>query len=251
MNNKVETCKNFYMTTKKCSDGNHVEESYELIDKLLLSNGFLNPRKYLNQNRSQERSTTYSHNFNNSKCNNNSDVKNVSLTLPYISESISNNIRRYIRSHNLPIHVIFTPGKKLRDIFCCSRPYDKSTCINSKCSICPNLSNNNDCATTGVVYMVTCNLCGEEYVGETCRSCHERLMEHVRYASSPSTYPKEAMAIHYKEYHDGMTPKLTFDILDRERSTVKRKVIEAFHIISRKPKINNKSELSALERYLV
>ena len=81
-------------------------------------------------------------------------------------------------------------------------------------------------------------------MGETCRSCHERLMEHIRYASSPSTYPKEAMAIHYKEFHDGLTPKLTFNILDRERSTVKRKVIEAFHIISRNRKINNMSFMS-------
>ena len=82
-------------------------------------------------------------------------------------------------------------------------------------------------------------------------SCHERLMEHVRFATSPSTYPKEALAIHYAGRCEGLTPDLSFSILDRETSTVMRKIKEAFYIVNEKPEINLKEECTALERYLV
>jgi hypothetical protein len=168
-----------------------------------------------------------------------------------VSEVVSFNINRYIRSHNLPIRVIFTPGKKLRDIFCCSRPHDKKKCFNNKCSICPRFTDGSDCETVGVVYKVVCNHCHQKYIGETCRSCHERLMEHFRFATSPSTYPEEALSLHYAGRCEGLTPDLSFSILDRETSTVMRKIKEAFYIVNEKPEINLKEECTALERYLI
>ena len=183
--------------------------------------------------------------------------------LPYISETISNNIKRYIISHQLPIRPVFTPGSKLRDIFCSSRPYDKKTCYNRSCCICPNFSDNSDCSILGPVYKIICNLCQQVYIGETSRTAHERLMEHRRYATSPDTYPEEALSVHYKEFHRlspdkdepnkaaYVKPDLTFSILCRELSTVKRKIKEAFYIVNQKPEINNKEECSVLERYLV
>ena len=173
------------------------------------------------------------------------------LSLPYISELASTNIKRFIRSHDLPIRVIFTPGKKLRDIFCSSRPYDKPVCFNNKCIICPNLLDGSDCESKGVIYKIVCNLCFEKYIGEICRACHQRLMEHSRNATSPSIYPDEPMSIHYDQCHHGQTPNLSYSILDRETSTVRRKIKEAFYIVTEKPRLNNKSELSTLERFLV
>ncbi|XP_063691616.1 zinc finger protein 43-like [Bolinopsis microptera] len=63
----------------------------------------------------------------------------------------------------------FTPGKKLQDIFCRSRPLDKKTCDlgnPNNCEICPRLTGTT-CSTKGAIYLVTCELCGKRYCGET------------------------------------------------------------------------------------
>ena len=102
-------------TAKVCSSS---PESYQIINKLLLANGYVEPRSLIHS-----RSPKQSNSFRKvtGDC--------VPLSLPYLTETASSNIR-YINSHDLPIRVTFTPGQKLRDIFCCSRPNDKITCFN-------------------------------------------------------------------------------------------------------------------------
>lgn len=224
------------------SDDNYVEESYQIIDRLLLANGYVEPRKFI-----EYRAPRQNHLPKLTAM----DGDRVPLSLPYMSESINNNIIRYIRSHDIPIRVIFTPGRKLRDIFCCSRPYDRKTCFNRRCQICPRLTDGSDCSTVGVVYRIICKLCNQVYIGETSRSLHERLMEHCRYASCPANYPDEALSHHYLQYHNGVKPDLSFSVLDRVNNTVSRKIREAFYITNQEPEINLKEECTSLERYLI
>ena len=73
-----------------------------------------------------------------------------------------NKIRKYLINHNLPIRIIFTPGRKLKDIFCISRPYDKKYCFSSRCTICPRFCDNSDCQVLGCVYKIKCKICQEE-----------------------------------------------------------------------------------------
>ena len=80
---------------------------------------------------------------------------------------------------------------------------------------------------------------------------HERDMDHNRYAANPGKYPDEALSQHYDTFHPGMSPDLVFSILDKELSTVKRKIKEAFYISNEKPSINKKDECVVLERFLV
>ena len=45
---KFQTAKNFYKTAKDCSSSDvYVEESFEVIDKLLLANGYNDPREFI------------------------------------------------------------------------------------------------------------------------------------------------------------------------------------------------------------
>ena len=97
----------------------------------------------------------------------------------------------------------------------------------------------------GYVYKIKCNICQEVYIGETS------LMEHNRYESNPGKYPDEALSQHYDTFHPCMSPNLVFSILDKELSTVKRKIKEAFYISNEKPSINKKDECVVLERFLV
>ena len=92
------------------------------------------------------------------------------------------------------------------------------------------------------------------YIGETSRTAHERLMKHNRCAANPGKYPDEAPSQHYDTFHPGTSLDLVFlvfSILDKELSTVKRKIKEAFYISNEIPSINKKDECVVLERFLV
>ena len=49
------------------------------------------------------------------------------------------------------------------------------------------------CETTSVVYVATCEKCHKQYVGQTGRKYHERVMEHLRYIKAG----KHALGTHY------------------------------------------------------
>ena len=91
------------------------------------------------------------------------------------------------------------------------------------------------------------------YVGESSRSLHDRLSEHLRFATNPNcnSYKEEAMAHHYRTLHPGQSPRLKFELLGSETNTVLRKIYEAQFIFSLKPEINDKDECKSLQRFLV
>ena len=49
------------------------------------------------------------------------------------------------------------------------------------------------CQSQNVVYLATCEQCKIQYVGQTGRKLHERIMEHLRYIKSGIN----ALGIHY------------------------------------------------------
>ena len=237
---KVNTIKNFYNTAATCSStSEYTEQSKQKIDHVLRCNGYSNPRS--NEN---TRIKSFNKPNNHEKC--------VYMKIPYLSENISRSITQFVNSHNLPIKVIFTPGTKLFNLLCSSRPYDKPKCRLSNCNICPCLVNF-DCSVKCPIYKITCNLCDDIYIGESCRSAGERLSEHLRFASNPNSksYQNEALAIHYRLKHQNCNPNLSFEILKTERNTLRRKITEASYILNLQPKLNDKEECKMLDRFLV
>ena len=109
---KVETAKNFYYTAENCSTSpEFVEESLQVVDKLLRCNVYKNPRDL----RTSKQGVSLGYKDKGHTL--------VHLKLPCMSEAISKQVIKFVRKHKLPVKVIFTPGRKLRDIFCSSRPY--------------------------------------------------------------------------------------------------------------------------------
>ena len=163
-----------------------------------------------------------------------------------MSEAISKQIVKFVRKQKLPVKVIFTPGRKLRDIFCSSRPCDKPKCTRRNCVVCDN-SEKGDCTTQAPVYLVTCIICKEKYVGETGRSAYDRLTEHLRNASNPTShsYTEEAFVIHCRENHANKIPQLRFEILDNDINIIRRKILESYYIYS------IKAECTQIKRLLV
>ena len=238
---KEETVKNFYKTAINVSTGpEELQHSLQIVDDLLQKNGYQHPRSLAGCNPKKRRRKK---NHKNS----------VPLQLPFISEYISNKIRNYIQSHKMAIRVTFTPGRKLKSIFCRSRPLDKKVCDlgnQNNCKICPNLTDTT-CATKNAVYLVTCELCREMYCGETERSLHSRLMEHQRAAQNPVADPDNAVGQHYMRRHPKQIPKLSYKLLDIQPVTVRRKIVEEIYILREKTAINDRTELSYLCKYLI
>ena len=176
------------------------------------------------------------------------------MCLDFVSDQISNKIRNYIKSQKLPIRVVFTPGRKLRNVFCKSRPYDHKKCLIGNCKICPCITTpNKNCLVKNVVYKITCNLCNHIYIGETSRTCHDRFSEHLRYAkyfNTPSN-KEQAFAVHYRISHPQTNPNLNYDILSVQPKTCRRKIFEALFIKKFKPYINLRDELSTIDRFLI
>ena len=241
---KIQTARNFYHTAELSSSPAQVEHSREIVDNLLLANGYTDPRSFASNTR-----------VSNHQQRNETAGETVVLKLPYLTEGFSDQVTRFVISNKLPIKIVFTPGKKLREIFCSSRPRDGlSKCKKKNCKYCPSLKlTNGHCQMIAPVYKVECVLCGEIYVGETGRTAKARLAEHLRYARSPTakSYKAKALAIHYSTFHPNTSPNLSFSILATETKMLYRKIIEATFIHRLNPTINLKEEMKDLTRFLV
>ena len=148
---------------------------------------------------------------------------------------------------------VFTPGKTLAQTFCRSRPFNQKECVKGNqgtCEVCPLMGRGGGCSKRGVVYEVVCNLCGGKYQGETDRPLNNRIVEHIRAAKNPQSYPNKALGHHYHSVHPNCQVDIRVVILDIQRNTLKRKLSEALFIHRNKPSLNDKSELESLVKYL-
>ena len=237
---KTNTIKNNFADARKISSGEEeTEHSLAILHNVYRSNGY----RYTDLN---EESFPLG--------NSTSLKKPGILCLDYVSEEVSNRIRNFIRKCKLNIRVIFLPGRKLRNVFCSSRPYDHQKCVNSKCSICPRITTKGkNCLVKNIVYKIICNICKQTYIGESSRTAHQRLGEHLRYAKNPLTRSNSemALAVHYIKEHNGCEPDLSFDILTIQPNTHRRKIYEAMFIYQQEPQINLRDELKNVEKFLI
>ena len=68
------------------------------------------------------------------------------------------------------------------------------------------------CDTTSVIYLATCEKCHKQYVGQTGRKYHDRVMEHLRYIKAE----KHALGDHYKNSKNCDPNKdLKFQVIER------------------------------------
>ena len=172
---------------------------------------------------------------------------NTTLKLPFLSAECSARIRRAATSLNIPVQVVTTPGRKLRDLLTSSRPLDRPHCPNNNCKTCEALSGEGKCTDSNLVYSITCQMeeCKRQnighYNGETYRPINERFVEHYRSANNPTadSYKDKPLAKHYSSKHPEHSgpPKLKLQIVSRASSTTDRKIKEAQTILHNNPAI--------------
>jgi len=121
-------------------------------------------------------------------------IRPISVGLPYVS-GLSQHLSRVFRAQD--IHTYHKPYNMLRSILV--HPKDRTPTEKK----------------TGVVNDITCNDCGEHYVGETARTLEKRLGEHQKQTTS-AIWEHQSQANHEIDW-EGVK------ILDKESVDVKRK----------------------------
>ncbi|EYC01442.1 hypothetical protein Y032_0107g3804 [Ancylostoma ceylanicum] len=111
----------------------------------------------------------------------------IPLVLPYVNEHIARDVNRVVRASMLLIRLIFRPPPNLKSLLTSSRMYEDKYGRKSS-TYC---TEKKICQLRGTVYLVTCEGCGQKYIGETLRP---RLDEHVRALRNPSSYPNSGFA---------------------------------------------------------
>ena len=137
---------------------------------------------------------------------------------------------------------------------------DKQQCPNNNCRTCNALTTKGQCTDRNLIYHMSCGMdtCTSKnvgkYDGETYRPLDDRYTEHYRSAknSSAKSYADKPWAKHYASQHpDCKEPKINVSIVDRATTTNERKIKEARTILKNKSDLNDRSEQSDLQKFLV
>ncbi|EYC42711.1 hypothetical protein Y032_0521g2875 [Ancylostoma ceylanicum] len=172
----------------------------------------------------------------------------IPFKLPFVSDEVSTAIRRCLRKVNLDslVTVVDLPPDNLKRQLVRNRLYDRF-CPTPGCIICPN-GKGGDCMGSGIIYLISCSECGDEYIGETARPLCLRIKEHLEgKARSRESTPLGAHRLHR---HGGADFGVKVSILAHEQQISARKSLEAFWIHAKNPKMNRKEECLSITREL-
>ena len=249
---KEHTISSMYETAASVSSNStNTAHSKRMIDELLLNNGYNNRviERIKNNKRKKKKKRL------------NSDPNNTTLKLPFLSDECTAKIKRAATSLKIPVRVVTTPGRKLRDLLTSSCPLDRPHCPNNNCQTCEALEGHGKCTDRNLVYSVTCDKaeCKRQnighYNGETYRPISDRFIEHYRSANNPTaeSYKDKPLAKHYSTKHPDHTgnPELKLRILTRAATTTDRKIKEARAILKNSPDLNDRDEQTELRKYLI
>ena len=79
----------------------------------------------------------------------------------------------------------------------------------------------------GVIYRIPACECGQEYIGETSKSIHERITEHRRSVRRGDTY--NSIAVHVQTT-DHIIKWEDAEVIQREQHKTRRKIKEAMYV---------------------
>lgn len=168
------------------------------------------------------------------------------LSIPFVSDNFTNDIKKAAVVAGLNIRVVEKPSPTLLTILSNNRSFDNSCANPCSCLFCPK-SKLGACRTQGAVYEIFCAECNLFYVGHTGRPLYERAAEHRRAAQNPlaASYSSNAFALHSRDFHNSRSIRLFGKILRVENSIVRRKIVEAYFINLLRPSLNNRVELAS------
>lgn len=219
--------RNMYKTAIQVSSGeNEQKESVRLATRIVADNGYPTRRRH--------RTTTVRTNVGQRGRN------RVPLCLPFISDNVSNAIKRCIMQAQLEDVAVLVniPKGNIKRQLVRNRLYDRA-CISRNCVVCP-YRKIGDCAKSGVVFQIECLSCHAMYIGETGRPLSVRVNEHM--ASKRRRSLISPLGKHREDEHNGSDFDISCIILAVEHDISARKTLEASWILARSPTMNSRNE---------
>ncbi|KAK6751288.1 hypothetical protein RB195_002958 [Necator americanus] len=211
--------------------------SINMANRIGQSNGY--PAKVSHSNRSHATER---------RCHRVGQTTKIPFCLPFISDDMSKAVRASLRQADLQdsVRTVDIPPVNLKQQLVRNRAYDR-LCETPNSIVCPN-GRQGDCVVPGVIYLITCQLCGAEYIGETGRSLCIRVKEHLDGLVKSKT--SSPLGAHRRQCHDNTPFKIAVTILARESDVLARKTLEAFYITAKSPIMNRKEECIAVTNEL-
>ncbi|KAK6763170.1 hypothetical protein RB195_023762 [Necator americanus] len=172
----------------------------------------------------------------------------IPFCLPYISDDMSRAVRGCLRKAGLrnDVRVVEIPPANLKGQLVRNRVYDR-LCTTPSCVVCP-YGREGDCMISGVVYRITCRLCGDDYIGETGRPLCIRVKEHLDGLAKSKTFTP--LGAHRRICHPNSEVEVYVRILSYESEITARRTLEGFWISAKSPKMNRKDECIAITNEL-
>ena len=179
------------------------------------------------------------------------------MRLPFCSDGLHRQVTAICRDSKLPVRIVYEQGGNLKNRLVRSA-WRKPTCYvrqrfleqenaskrsrgrpKDDCMSCLSGLKESECALTNAVYLLTCNVCGEQCIGETARKLRLRLGEHHFKARNRSKEsPWEEHMRHHQDVVLNKKPVFTAAVLAVVAHGVTRKFRESIEIRERSPKIN-------------
>ena len=164
-----------------------------------------------------------------------SEKPDLTLRLPFISDEFNRGAKQLLEKHNIAARLVNQRGTTLSDLTKKRRRAGSGECQRKLCPS-PEI-----CRKSHVVYLATCDLCGNRYVGMTVRQLHARALEHVRAATQQQEHT--AFGDHYRTRHKKKKePKLSFKILSQNHDNLRLHIEEALAIKTLAPELNKRQE---------
>ena len=218
-------------TAEQVSSGKEERlESLGMASEIITSNGYT-VRSRQSRSASSRRNVQQSEN-------------RIPLCLPFISDGISNAIKRCITQAQLDHDVILVniPRENIKKQLVRNRLYDRA-CNSRDCVVYP-YGKLGDCADPGTVYQIECLECHALYIGETGRPLSVRINEHM--ASKRRKSLISPLGKHRNEDHNGNDFDVKCRILAFESDISARKTLEAAWILTRNPAMNSRNEHTSI-----
>ncbi|KAK6735688.1 hypothetical protein RB195_018739 [Necator americanus] len=169
----------------------------------------------------------------------------IPFCLPYISDDMSKAVWGCLRKADLQndVRVVEIPPANLKGQLVRSRVYDR-LCTTPSCVVCP-YGREGDCMISGVVYRITCKLCGDDHIGETGRPLCIRVKEHLDGLAKSKTFTP--LGAHRRICHPNSEVEVEGHILSYQSEIT---ALEAFWITTKSPKMNKKDDCTAVTNEL-
>ena len=157
------------------------------------------------------------------------------LKVPFVSDQLNHQIRRTLARHDISARLVNPRGKTIKDL---ARRPDSRSSKQCQSKTCPAPA---ICQRNNVVYLATCDLCDDEYIGMTTRRLHDRARGHVRSANMKDDATD--FSDHYCEHHKPCSPRITFKILTHQPDLLRLHIEEALRIKQHRPSLNRRQEM--------